>query len=130
MSGGIITQLLNLTEAKQMMNEVEDLIKKIGIKHDVYCTFTIRSGSNKNGGKDYSNVNYQTYISVAADPRHRIHYNVKEAIERLSDFEKKDKDDSMRIKEQLEVLENRIDSDTDSVNRLKYDLHLIEKAKK
>jgi len=46
------------------LEHIEQLIKAIGQKHGTYCTFTVQSGHNEGGHRNYANaVQYNTYIS-------------------------------------------------------------------
>ena len=112
---------------RHKMNEIEELIKAIGVKHDCYCTFTIRS-NHKEGKEDYGNVGYETYISEDIEPKHIHHNTIREASERLTIFLNKDVDKRERIKERISCFEDKIESDQYSLDQLKYDLHILDES--
>lgn len=107
------------------MNEIEELIKAIGMKHDCYCTFTITS-NHKDGKEDYGNADYVTYISEDIEPKHIDHETIHQVSERFSIFLDKDVDKRERIKERISCFEDQIESDQYSLDQLKYDLHILD----
>lgn len=107
------------------MNETEELIKAIGEKHDCYCTFTIRS-VHKDGGIDYGNTDYKSYISEDKGTRHKNHKTIEEVNERFNNFLSKKADKSERIREKIKSLEQNQESISDELKMLRYDLHLYE----
>ena len=105
------------------MNEIEELIKAIGVKHGCYCTFTIAIG-HTNGKTDSSKVGYQSYISGNLEKgfNHKKHDSIEDTCKRFNDYFDLPVDKTELIKNRIECLNYSIQSSKNSIELLKEEL--------